>query len=94
MFTDAQAERLVLEFDHRDGNYLIASPIHSSQKVIRQTPKHITFELYVKPTFDLIMELMRRSWSLTIIEPEHLREEFLNYWKDAVKRNKKVKSKK
>ena len=94
MFTDAQAERLVLEFDHRDGNYLIASPIHSSQKVIRQTPKHITFELYVKLTLDLIMELMRRSWSLTIIEPEHLREEFLNYWKEAIKRNKKVKSEK
>ncbi|WP_454938344.1 hypothetical protein [Capnocytophaga gingivalis] len=40
------------------------------------------------------MELMRRSWSLTIIEPEHLREEFLNYWKEAIKRNKKVKSEK
>ena len=92
MFTDAPAERLVLEFDHRDGNYLVASPIHPSQRVVSKTNTRITFELYIKPTLDLIMELMKRSWSLTIIEPQHLREKFLNYWEEAIKRNKKVKS--
>ena len=94
MFTDAPAERLVLEFDHRDGNYLMASPIHPSQKVVSETKTRITFELYIKPTLDLIMELMKRSWSLTIIEPQHLREQFVAYWQEAVKRNKKVKSEK
>ena len=92
MFTDAPAERLVLEFDHRDGNYLMASPIHLSQRVVSKTNTRITFELYIRPTLDLIMELMKRSWSLTIIEPQHLREKFLNYWGEAIKRNKKVKS--
>ena len=92
MFTDAPAERLVLEFDHRDGHYLQASPIHPSQKVVSNTKTRITFELYIKPTLDLIMELMKRSWSLTIIEPQYLREEFITYWQEAVKRNKKVKS--
>ena len=94
MFTDAPAERLVLEFDHRDGHYLQASPIHPSQRVVSNTKTRITFELYIKPTLDLIMELMKRSWSLTIIEPQYLREEFITYWQEAVKRNKKVKSEK
>ena len=94
MFTDAPAERLVLEFDHRDGHYLQVSPIHPSQKVVSETKTRITFELYIKPTLDLIMELMKRSWSLTIIEPQHLREQFVAYWQEAVKRNKKVKSEK
>ena len=92
MFTDEPAERLVLEFDHRDGHYLQASPIHPSQRVVSKTNTRITFELYIRPTLDLIMELMKRSWSLTIIEPQHLREEFITYWQEAVKRNKKVKS--
>lgn len=92
MFTDEQAERLVLEFDHRDGNYLMASPIHPSQRVVHKTDTRITFELYIKPTLDLIMELMKRSWSLTIVEPQHLREKFVKYWEEAIKRNKKVKS--
>ena len=94
MFTDEQAERLVLEFDHRDGNYLMASPIHPSQRVVSKTNTRITFELYIKPTLDLIMELMKRSWSLTIVEPQHLREKFLKYWEEAIKRNKKVKREK
>jgi putative transcriptional regulator len=88
MFTDEQAERLVLEFDHRDGNYLMASPIHPSQRVVHKTDTRITFELYIKPTLDLIMELMKRSWSLTIVEPQHLREKFVKYWEEAIKRNK------
>lgn len=92
MFTDVPAERLVLEFDHRDGNYLMASPIHPSQRVVSKTNTRITFELYIKPTLDLIMELMKRSWSLTIVEPQHLREKFVKYWEEAIKRNKKVKS--
>ena len=94
MFTDVPAERLVLEFDHRDGNYLMASPIHPSQRVVSKTNTRITFELYIKPTLDLIMELMKRSWSLTIVEPQHLREKFVKYWEEVVKRNKKVKREK
>ena len=57
----------MLQFDHRDGNYLKASPIHHSQTVIAETATHITFELYVKPTLDFIMELMKHSWSLAIL---------------------------
>ena len=77
MFTDEPAERLVLEFDHCDNHYLMTSPIHTSQQVVSKTNERITFELYIKPILDLIMELMKRSWSLTIIEPQRLREKFL-----------------
>ena len=72
----------------------MASPIHPSQRVVSKTNTRITFELYIKPTLDLIMELMKRSWSLTIVEPQHLREKFLKYWEEAIKRNKKVKREK
>ena len=70
----------------------MTSPIHPSQQVVSKTNKRVTFELYIKPTLDLIMEQMKRSWSLTIIEQLYLREEFITYWQEAVKRNKKVKS--
>lgn len=92
MFTDAQAQKVVLQFDRRDGNYLKASPIHHSQQVIAETEEHITIELYIKPTLDFIMELMKRSWSLTILEPTSLRERFVEYWQEAVKRNLEVDS--
>lgn len=87
MFTNEEAERIVLQYDHRDGHYLKANPLHSSQKVISEDSKTITFEIFVKPNEDLLMELMKRSWSVKIIEPASLRLKMLNIWKGVVERN-------
>lgn len=88
MFTNEDAVKVVLEFDHRDGHYLKANPMHHSQKIISESKETIQFELFVKPTLDFIMEIMKRTWSLKVIEPEFLKEKFLGYWKDAIERNK------
>lgn len=88
MFTNEEAVKVVLEFDHRDGHYLKSNPIHHSQKVISENKETIQFEFFVKPTLDFIMEIMKRTWSLKVIEPEFLKEKFLCNWKDAIERNK------
>lgn len=86
MFTDGEAEKVILEFSPRDGNYLRSNPIHHSQKVTT-LPDGVQIELHIKPTLDLIMELMKRTWSLKIIEPLHLKETFVDFWKKAIERN-------
>ena len=86
MFTDGDAKKIVLEFDRRDGNYLISNPIHQSQKVTT-LPDKVRIELYIKPTLDLIMELMKRTWSIKIIEPKWLRDQFVEYWNKAISLN-------
>ena len=88
MFTNEDAVKVVLEFDHRDGHYLKSNPIHHSQKELSENKETIQFEFFVKPTLDFIMEIMKRTWSLKVIEPEFLKEKFLGYWKDAIERNK------
>ena len=88
MFTNHDAVKVVLEFDHRDGHYLKSNPIHHSQKELSENKDIIQFELFVKPTLDFIMEIMKRTWSLKVIEPEFLKEKFLGYWKDSIERNK------
>jgi hypothetical protein len=79
---------LELQYDHRDGHYLKANPIHHSQKMILEDDKTITFEIFAKPNEDLQMELMKRSWSVKIIEPTSLREKMLEIWKEVLERNK------
>ena len=88
MFTNEDAVKVVLEFDHRDGHYLKSNPIHHSQKELSENKDIIQFEFFIKPTEDFIMEIMKRTWSLKVIEPEFLKEKFLGYWKDAIERNK------
>lgn len=87
MFTDGEkAEDVLLSFDHRDGNYIEAMPIHHSQKLTREQDKTIV-KLHIQITLDLIMELMSRSWSIEVIEPQSLREELHNIYKGAMERN-------
>ena len=54
MFTDGKAEKIVLQFDSRDGNYLKSNPIHHSQKV-KEIENGVELKLFVKPTLDFIM---------------------------------------
>ena len=86
MFTDGNAEKIILQFDSRDGNYLKANPIHHSQK-IKKTENGVELELFIKPTIDFVMELMSRSSSLKIIEPESLKKEIKSIWGKAIERN-------
>lgn len=87
MFTNENPVRIVVEYDHRDGNYLKANPIHHSQKILSQKENRIVFEFFIKPNEDFIMELLKRSWSLKVIEPNFLKQKIINYWKLALERN-------
>lgn len=87
MFTNEDAVKVVLEFDHRDGHYLKANPIHHSQKELSKNKDIIKFEFFIKPNEDFIMEIMKRTWSLKVIEPEFLKLKFLDYWRDAIATN-------
>ena len=53
------ATKIVLKFDKSQGVYLKSLPIHPSQKVIEETSAHFTLELFVHPTFDFIIEILK-----------------------------------
>ncbi|UOE39697.1 helix-turn-helix transcriptional regulator [Chryseobacterium oryzae] len=88
MFTDSEAEEIIVEYDHRDGHYLKVNPIHHSQSVVSETADRIQFHFFVKPNNDLLMELLKRSWSLKVIKPEILKERMMGFWREAMERNK------
>lgn len=87
MFTNEEVVKVILEFDHRDGHYLKANPIHPSQKLLSENKEITQFEFFVKPNEDFIMEIMKRTWSLKIVEPEILKQKLIYYWQDALNRN-------
>ena len=86
MFTDEPVEDVVLSFAERDGNYIEAMPIHSSQKITRQNDRVIV-TLNIRITLDFIMELMSRSWSVEVIAPLSLRQRLHEIYKEAMERN-------
>ena len=86
MFTNGPVEEVILSYDTRDGNYVEAMPIHSSQKITRKGDRVIV-TLNIMITLDFIMELMSRSWSVEVIAPLSLRHKLNEIYKEAMKRN-------
>ena len=86
MFTNEPIEEVVLSFDERDGNYIEAMPIHSSQIITRENDRVIV-TLTIRITLDFIMELMSRSWSVEVIAPLSLRQKLHEIYKEAMERN-------
>lgn len=71
--TYAPAQKVILEFSWQQGNYIKSFPLHSSQKVLSDTDNALLVELFIHPTNDLIMELMRFGAEVKVVEPEVLR---------------------
>ncbi|ESU27659.1 hypothetical protein FSS13T_01280 [Flavobacterium saliperosum S13] len=83
--TYAPAQKVVLEFSWQQGNYIKSFPLHSSQKTIKDNDEKIVVELFIHPTNDLIMELMRFGSEVKVIEPEVLRNNIRDRVMDMIK---------
>lgn len=69
------AIKIVLQFSWQQGNYINSFPLHSSQKLISEDKNHKVFELYMHPTNDINMELLKYGNELTVLEPISLQKE-------------------
>jgi predicted DNA-binding transcriptional regulator YafY len=80
-------EDVVLSFDAEDGNYLKSLPLHSSQEIIKDSDNEFIIRLRLKITHDFVMEILSRSWSLKVIQPNSLRQRICEIYNSALKRN-------
>jgi predicted DNA-binding transcriptional regulator YafY len=56
--TEKEAQKVVLELTIAQANYIKSLPLHHSQKVISENESTCTIQLYLRPTYDFVMELM------------------------------------
>lgn len=68
------AQKVILEFSWQQGNYIKSFPLHASQKIISDTEDALEIELYIHPTNDIVMELMKYGSEVKILEPESLQK--------------------
>lgn len=71
--TYAPEQKVVLDFSWQQGNYIKSFPLHDSQKIVIDNENQLVVELFIHPTNDFIMELMRFGAEVKVIEPEVLR---------------------
>lgn len=68
-------QKIVLSFTWQQGNYIKSFPLHSSQKIITDTDEELVIEMYIHPTNDIVMELLKYGDNVKVIEPVSLRNE-------------------
>lgn len=67
--------KIVLEFDNDQKEYVKSLPFHSSQKITKENKHTFVLELFMHPTNDFIMEIMRYGAICEVKEPLELRED-------------------
>lgn len=67
--TYSPAEKIVLEFSNQQGNYIKTFPLHASQKILKENEDALTLEIYIHPTNDIIMELLKQGPNVKVISP-------------------------
>jgi len=70
--TYAAAEKVVLEFSNKQGNYIKTFPLHESQRIIEETNDTVLLEIYIHTTNDIIMELLKYGRNVKVVAPKSL----------------------
>lgn len=80
---------VVLRFDNTQLNYLRSLPLHHSQQIIREEADTFTINLFVHPTYELKMEILKFGDYCEVLEPDFYREDLKNTVNKLYKKYKK-----
>lgn len=68
-------EKVILKFQKSQQVYLESLPLHTSQTIINLNDGFIQIELFVHPTNELLMEIMKYGVICEVIQPQTLRNQ-------------------
>ena len=64
--------KIILEFSWQQGNYMKSFPLHESQSILEDNEDRVLIELFIHPTNDFIMELLKYGEDVKVLEPQSL----------------------
>lgn len=65
--------------------YLKDTPLHHSQKVINKTEDYTDYEVFLRPSFDLIQEFLWNREQLVVLTPAHVKQEMVDVLQKSLK---------
>lgn len=78
-----------LSFDSVQGRYIKAQPIHTTQKILKETNDELIIRICVIPSPEFMMHLMSYGSSVKVLEPSDIREELISLLNKALSRYNK-----
>lgn len=84
--TSQKPEEIVFRFEREQANYITTFPLHYSQKILNSTPTHVTFQIDVHVTYDLIVEFLSFGEDVQVISPKSLVDQIVNSATEVLKK--------
>lgn len=81
---NAKPEKVVFTTSSEQANYIRTFPLHESQTILKTTTTHITFEINVFMTYDLIMELLSYGDEIKVESPKSLIKELVHMYSSSL----------
>lgn len=78
---DSPAMEIILEFSSKQAPYIKSLPIHSTQKVIKETKNYIRISIKVIPCYELYEYILSKTPDVKIISPQAV----VNHIQEALK---------
>lgn len=66
-------EQIVLKFNIKQGLYIKAQPIHSTQKIVKETKNEIQIAITVIPSYELTSQILSYGNDVELLKPKYLR---------------------
>lgn len=79
MLQPKKTEIIRLRLTAEQGMYLRTNPLHHTQNIVHEDADYMEFELYLKPCYDFVQELLSYGSELEVLAPESLRCEIKKY---------------
>ena len=73
--TYGEPTTILIEFENSQKEYIKSLPFHASQKIVEENNKSFIIELFMLPTFDFIMEILRFGSWCEVLEPNEYRNQ-------------------
>lgn len=80
-------EEIILRYDTLDASFLKTFPLHTSQEILEETDTSVTLRVRLRVTNDFVMELLKRSRSVEVLQPLSLRHRLHEVYAAALNRN-------
>lgn len=82
--SDVKREVILVRAYGSHRHYMRTLPLHITQREVAQGKDYADFELYVAPTFDFVMELLKRGDMVEVLKPESVRRQVAEWVKRTV----------
>lgn len=75
--SDKDPIEVIISFEPEQGYYLKTLPIHSTQKIIKETEDQLIIKVLVKPSYEFFSKIYSYGSTATIISPNEIKNIFI-----------------